>query len=337
MKILIIKPSSLGDVVQALPVLRLLRRHWPKARIDWWLAEGLFPLLEDDPDLDDLIPFTRVGWNSRDGLRRWRTTICRIRDTRYDLVIDLQGLLRSGLLTWLSGGAHTIGLDLRREGARLFYDVAVPRPTDRKHAVDWYLDVARSIGLSMDDIPASIPLRPQARDQVLKSLGSDGRQLVALIPGARWENKRWPTHHFAELATQLDRDCRAVHFAVLGGGDDSSLAKEIIAGSDAAILDLTGGTSLPELVEWLRASQLVITNDTGPMHIAAALGKPVVGLFGPTDPLQTGPYGGCAEILRIDLPCAPCMKGICRWRQPMQCLRDLTPDAVAGVARTMLG
>lgn len=336
MKILIIKPSSLGDVVQALPVLRLLRRRWPDARIDWWLVEGLFPLLEDDPDLDERIPFARAGWNSAGGLRRWRDTLARIRDVRYDLVIDLQGLLRSGILTWLASGAQTIGLDLRREGARLFYDFAVPRPADRPHAVDWYLDVVRCLGLDVRDLPESLPVRPNVRQRVMRAMAGNEPRLVAFIPGARWDNKRWPAAHFAALATELDPLGGNLRFGLFGGKDDRNLAKEITAGSKASFVDLTGRTSLSEMVEWLRASELVVTNDTGPMHIAAALGKPVIGLFGPTDPAQTGPYGGRAENLRIELPCAPCMKGICRWLQPLQCLQDLSPAAVAMVAQRML-
>lgn len=336
MKILIIKPSSLGDVVQAFPVLRLLRQAHPEAQIDWWLAENLFPLLEDDPDLGRRIPFARKGWHTSAGMRQWCQTLGEIRDTRYDWVIDLQGLLRSGVLTWLARGAHSVGLDLRREGARLFYDQAVSRPTDRPHAVEWYLDVAKALGLEVNQLPEAIPVRHRHRETVLRQKGDDDRPLIALVPGARWENKRWPARHFAELTMLMDPQGTRYRFLVIGGSDDRDLAREMIGESRSSFVDLTGQTSIPEMIEWLREAVLVITNDTGPMHIAAGLKRPVIGLFGPTDPAQTGPYGGTSEMMRIDLPCAPCMKSRCRWNRHMECLEELTPKAVAATAGRML-
>lgn len=335
MKILIIKPSSLGDVVQTLPVLRLLRRHWPEAHIAWCLAEGLIPLLENDPDVNEVIPFQRKGWNSLGGLTQWRRTMGRLRAQKFDLVLDLQSLLRSGLIAWLARGAMTAGLDLRREGASLFYDIAVPRPADRPHAVDWYLTVLKELGIPTEDCPEVIPPRPDIQKRLRRIRKGSDRPLIALVPGARWNNKRWPTGHFAALTKLVDPTGKKCDFAILGALEDHRLAGEIVAAADRPILDLTGQTSLKEMIEWLRMSSLAITNDTGPMHIASALGKPLVGLFGPTDHRQTGPWGARSESLRIDLPCAPCMKSRCRWSSEMQCLRDLSPIMVADSARTM--
>ena len=335
-KILIIKPSSLGDVVQTLPVLRLLRRHWPQAHIAWCLAEGLIPLLENDPDVNEIIPFQRKGWSSLRGLAHWRKTIVHLRERKFDLVIDLQSLLRSGLVAWLARGTTTAGLDLRREGANLFYDLAVPRPTDRPHAVDWYLAVLRELGVPTGDWPELIPPRADIQKRLRRIRNGSDKPMIALIPGARWDNKRWPAAHFAALTKQLDPTGRRYDFAILGARNDSHLAAEITNQADRTLLDLTGQTSLKEMIEWLRLSSLVITNDTGPMHIASALGKPLVGLFGPTDHRQTGPWGAHAQSLRIDLPCAPCMKSRCRWKSEMQCLHELSPAMVALSAQSML-
>ena len=318
MRVLIVKPSSLGDVVHALPVLRLLRHAHPRARIDWWLAPGLFPLLREDPDITELIPF-----HKRDP-RAWLNALQRVRAHRYDLVIDLQGLARSGVMAWLASGARSIGLDLGREGARAFYDEVVPRPAASAHAVDWYLAVAQRLGLDTD-----VPYEwlPKSGDDEAETDTDAGH--IALIPGARWENKRWPATHFRELTEKLLAGRPKLRFAVYGDGGDAGLAAQIVAGRTDAIVDRTGGTSLPELVAHLRSAAAVITNDTGPMHIAAALGRPVIGLFGPTDARLTGPYGIAADSLRIDLPCAPCLKSRCRWSTPRQCLVDLAPAAVA--------
>lgn len=332
MKILIIKPSSLGDVVQAMPVLRLLRLRYPDARITWWLAENLLPLLEDDPDLDEVIPFARSRGFSMAGVQKWFANVARIRRESFDLVIDLQGLLRSGSFAWLAGGGRLVGLDLRREGARMFYDVAVARPQDRLHAVDWYFDVAKEIGLDVSVDYDWIPERASAAKRVARKLTGNSAEIIALIPGARWDNKRWPPGHFASAVGFIAKQKPTARFVIIGGSGDRELAREINSLGTVACLDLTGRTSIPEMIECLRRCRLVITNDTGPMHIAAALGRPVIGVFGPTDPGQTGPYGSNVRILRGELPCAPCMKSTCRWDSYMECLRSVSAVDVARAA-----
>lgn len=317
MRVLIVKPSSLGDVVHALPVLRLLRSHQPTASVDWWLSPGLFPLLERDPDIDRLIPFHKRA------LRPGFAALRQVRARRYDLIIDLQGLARSGVMTWLAGGARSIGLDLGREGARAFYDEAIPRPASDAHAVDWYLEVARRLGI---DTRRSFDWLPRPEGELP---AREHEEHIALIPGARWLNKRWPAEHFRQLVKSLLATQPELRFAVYGDAGDRPLAREITAARPDRVADRTGATSLPELMDRLRSARVVVTNDTGPMHIAAALGRPVIGLFGPTDARLTGPYGSTASILSVDLPCTPCLKSTCRWAVPRQCLVDLHPEAVA--------
>ncbi len=150
MKILILKPSSLGDVVQALPVARLLRRQIAGARIHWWLNRDLLPLLDGDPDIEKIVPFDRKLWGSPLGLPDAFSTVRTLRSERYDWVIDLQSLARSALLGWVARGAWTVGLDDPREGAPALYDLAVPRRTFSTHAVEWYLDVVRALGVPVD-------------------------------------------------------------------------------------------------------------------------------------------------------------------------------------------
>jgi heptosyltransferase-1 len=151
---------------------------------------------------------------------------------------------------------------------------------------------------------------------------------VALQPGARWKNKRWPTEHFSEVVRQTAKSFQNVNFVILGSRADSPLGREIALASPSRCLDLTGVTSLPEMVEWIRLSHCMITNDTGPMHVAAALGKAVISLFGPTEPRRTGPYGQMANVNTFPLPCAPCMKNTCSWPEPLECLRGIAPSNV---------
>jgi heptosyltransferase-1 len=332
LKILIVKPSSLGDVIQALPVLRLLKIRYPESTIHWWLAENLFPLLAGDPHIDVLIPFNRNAWRSFTGLSALIETISRTRCEEYDLVIDLQGLARSGLLTWLARGTQTIGIDLPKEGARLFYDSAVPRPS-KPHAVDWYLEVAKQLDLPMEVSFEWIPTRTASRSKILKEHPLRGKRIIGVVPGARWNNKRWPAEHFTQTLNQLASSGEYV-FSILGGSGDRAFAGTLCDRKDA--IDLLGKTDLAEMIEWVRRCELVITNDTGPMHVAAALGRPTIGLFGPTRPDQTGPYQQLANSLSVPMACAPCLKSTCAHGRYMACLEDLNPISVAARANILL-
>ena len=330
MKVLILKPSSLGDVVQALPLLRLLKRHRPDAEVHWWLAAELQPLLVGDPDLASILPFERKRWRSPgywpDGLAQIRA----MRAARYDWVIDLQGLARSALFAWLADGAFTVGLELEREGAHLAYDLAVPRPKDKLHAVDWYLAVARALDIPVHASFAWLPPRAEIESQVETKWPREQARWIGINPGARWDNKRWPAEHFAELVRELAGRDASFRFALLGGSGDWTLTETIRRAAPDRCENFAGRTELPELIELLRRCELLVTNDTGPMHLAAALLKPVVSIFGPTRPDQTGPYGQENFALHHPLPCAPCMKSRCHWAEPLACLRGISVASVAG-------
>ncbi|MDB6065683.1 MAG: Lipopolysaccharide heptosyltransferase [Pedosphaera sp.] len=341
LKILILKPSSLGDVIHALPVLRLLKLHLPNSEIFWWLESSLVPLLADDPDLAGIFSFQRKRWAAPDHWPELLAGIRRMRREQFDWAIDLQGLARSGLFTWLSNSGMSIGLDNpregAREGARLFYDAIAPSAADGTHAVDRYLSVLPRLGVPVHSNFCWLPERPILAAQVRAKWKTDSARWVILLPGARWENKRWPIENFADLIRRMLPLAPDLKFAILGGKDDCSLGSALAAVAPDRCLDLTGQTNLLEMIEWVRLSQLVITNDTGPMHVAAALQKPVVALFGPTDPNGTGPYGQRQNVIQVtDLPCIPCMKGQCAYEQPLACLRGITPAQVCERARVWL-
>ncbi len=327
MKILILKPSSLGDVLQALPVLRLLKQHWPKAEIYWWIDSALAPLLEGDPDLAGVVPFQRRRWRRpRHWPEIWQS-IRWVRSQQFDLVIDLQCLARSAIFGWLANGERLLGLDEVREGARGFYDAVTPRASYHTHAVDWYLSVLPGLGVPVHARFEWLPPRPAVAAEIERKWPGPARWII-LQPGARWANKRWPVEYFSDLVRRLAQDHPQHRFAILGGEGDRLLGDIICSSTPEVCLNLCGQTSLLEMVEWIRRSDLMITNDTGPMHAAAALGKRVVALFGPTEPRRTGPYGQLEHVLRVELPCAPCMKSRCTNVQPEECLRALTPAQV---------
>ena len=353
MKILILKPSSLGDVIQALPVLRLLKRHLPASEIFWWIDSNLASLLEGDPDLTGIVRFERQRWASPHHWPEMLRSIRWMREQNFEWVIDLQCLARSGAFAWLANGKFLIGLDEVREGARGFYDVAIRRASFHTHAADWYLAVLPRLGVPVHKNFQWLPERPAVAAEVKRkwpaepSVGVQSRHLwdcpdgtltrglqprsvrwIVLQPGARWSNKRWPVEHFAELVRRLAGDFSDTRFAILGSNEDKSLGEIISRAAPARCLNLCGQTTLPEMIEWLRRCELMVTNDTGPMHVAAALNKPLVALFGPTEPRRTGPYGQLENVLRLDLPCSPCLKSHCVYEKPNECLKALTPATV---------
>ncbi|HVU26534.1 MAG TPA: lipopolysaccharide heptosyltransferase II [Verrucomicrobiae bacterium] len=335
MKILILKPSSLGDVIQALPVLRLLRLHFSAAEIFWWIDSALAPLLEGDPDLTGIIHFERQRWAAPVHWPEMFRSIRWMRAQHFDLVIDLQCLARSGAFAWLANGKLLVGLDEVREGARGFYDIAVPRQSFHTHAVDWYLSVLPPLGVPVHKNFQWLPERPLST--TVKSRWKIGdANWIAIQPGARWPNKRWSAKNFAELIRLLAKKFPAAHFVVLGSNEDILLGEAVSQAEPQRTLNLCGKTSLPEMIEWLSLCRLMITNDTGPMHAAAALGKPLIALFGPTEPRRTGPYGQLENVLRIELPCSPCLKSYCTYKNPNECLHALTVETVFARAEKML-
>ncbi len=328
MKILILKPSSLGDVVQALPVLRLLKRHLPASEIYWWIDSNLAPLHENDPDLSGIVGFERRRWAAPRHWPEMFRSVRWLREQNFDWVIDLQCLARSGAFAWLANGKFLIGLDEVREGARGFYDLAVRRASFHTHAVDWYLAVLPPIGIPVRNHFQWLPERQEIASAVRSKWQTGNARWMAIQPGARWFNKRWPVEYFAELVRLLAQEFPDTRFAVLGGKEDKSLGGIISRVEPERCFNLCGQTSLLEMVEWLRLCDLMITNDTGPMHVAAALGKPLIALFGPTEPRRTGPYGQLHNVLRIDLPCSPCLDSHCHYEKRNECLNALSPAMV---------
>lgn len=330
MKFLILKPSSLGDVVHALPILRLIKAHLPDSQVHWWLATDWRSLLEGDPQLSGLHLFPRKNLRS---FRSWidiARSVAAMRRERFDWVIDLQGLARSGFVGWLANGAVTVGLDSYREGARGLYDITVERPKPGAHAMDWYLKVLDLLEVPVHQSFDWLPERPAVIERLRSRWRPETGEWIAICPGARWQNKRWPVEGFCQLVRRLADADENRRFVMLGSSEDRSLGREISRQQPGRCLDLTGRTSIWEMVEWIRLSRLMVTNDTGPMHVGAALRKPVVSIFGPTNPLRTGPFGQLHLALQDrSLQCVPCMKAVCSHPVPLACLKNITPDQVA--------
>lgn len=321
-KILIVKPSSLGDVVHSLPCLNAMKGCFPKAEIHWVIARGLEELLEGHPMIDRLIIINKDLWKklSQTGatLKEIRELFRQLRHENYDMVVDLQGLLRSGLITLATDAPVRIGFHEAREGSRLFYTKTVSVSRDI-HAVDRYMKIPEELGCDIQDRVFPFPPADSGSDAAEKfaDLGS----YAVLVPGARWKTKIWPAEKFGSVASML-----SLRSVVVGSSGDRALADTVVAQSGDKAVSVAGKTNLRELIEIMRAAEVVITNDSGPMHIAAALNVPVVAIFGPTSPKRTGPYGKGHVVLQAEADCVPCFKRDCS--DNITCMNEITPDAV---------
>jgi heptosyltransferase-1 len=317
-KILVVKPSSLGDVVHSLPFLYSARRCFGEAEIHWVVASAFSGLLEGHPLIDRLWVIRKDLWKSlsrsAETAREIRQLFRGLRKERYDLAVDLQGLLRSGLITMASRATMRVGFREAREGSRLFYTHLVTGGRD-VHAVDRYLKIASFLGCPTSEVrfPLEAPGPPPE--------GLSSGDYAVLVPGARWKAKRWPAERFGGLASMLP-----LKSVIVGAGADREIAASVVEHSGGKAVSLAGETTLGELVAVIKNASFMVCNDSGPMHIAAALGVPVFAVFGPTSPLRTGPYGGIHTVIREELPCAPCYrKGGCK---EMKCLESITVERV---------
>jgi lipopolysaccharide heptosyltransferase I len=318
-RILLIKPSAIGDVVHTLPILALLRRRWPEAHLAWLLTPACAGLLDGHPLLDEVIVFERHhfgrGWRDPASALSLIEFLKDLRRNRYDLVIDLQGLLRSGLLAWQTRAPVRIGFANARELAPIFYTHRVPIDSLEQHAIDRYLRVAEALGCEVDR-PIEFPFHvtDEDRAQIAAMLNGSGRYAV-LLPGTNWPTKRWPVERYAALVAPL-RERFGLTSVVAGSPDEIDLAAQIEGGAN-----LAGKTTLRQLAALIERAALVIANDSGPMHIAAAMNRPLVTLFGPTNPRRTGPYRRENSVLRVDIPCSPCYSRKCSHQSCLQWLQ----------------
>ncbi len=334
-RVALIKPSALGDVVHALPVLTALRRRYPDAHITWVVNQAFEPLLRGHPDLDATLPFDRhalkTGWAS--ALRASAVFLGECRRRRFDLVIDLQGLLRSGVMTAASGAPRRVGLSSAREGARWFYTDVVDVADFRVlHAVDRYWLVAEALGAGDGPKTFRVPVPEAERRWAAVQLAPFPRPWLAVGVGSRWPTKRWPPRHFAALARQAQAQFGGTAVFV-GSGDDTALARQAAEPLTGPRLDLTGVTTLPRLAAVLEAADVMLANDTGPLHLAAALGRPVVAPYTCTRVRLSGPYGGEAGAAETRVWCRGSYLKRCA---RLECMDELTPDRLWPLLRQVL-
>ena len=333
-RILLIKPSSLGDIVHAMPTLAALRERFPQALVTWLVKRQWAPLVQAITGVDRVCAVEQ-------GLMGWLGRVPELRAARFDLVVDLQGLFRSGAMARLTGCARRVGFANAREGSPWCYTQRVVVPAAPMHAVDRYLLVAEALGAARPAMPrfefADRPEDRQAVDTILARAGIDGSTpWVAMNVSARWETKRWPPQHFAEAADRL-AERYGVLVVLMGGPAERPESLAVTGRMRTKAVDLTGQTPVGLLPGLLRRASLLLTNDSGPMHIAAAVDTPVVALFGPTDPVKTGPYGHGHVVLSYAVDCRPCLRRECARAVALECLTGVRPEQVVQAVMQQLG
>lgn len=329
MNILIVKLSAIGDVIHTLPSLAALRRCYPQAHISWVVEEAASDLLADHPMLDRVLVSRRKRWvrdllegHSRaSALREIREFLRALRDRPYDLVIDFHGLFKSAVLVLFSGGKRRLGYDSLQEGSGLVLNERIPEDMG-KHAVDRYLDLPRHLGCATPKPEFPIALQEAHFERVAGLLSAfavdTSRGFVAVSPVAYWETKLWDEEKFAAVCDRIVRELGLP--VVFTGESPEGPIERIRALMQAPSASAAGQTSLRELAALYRKASVLLTTDSGPMHLAAAVGTPVVALFGPTSPDRTGPYGEGHVVIRRDLDCSPCFRKACKTRECMQAI-----------------
>ena len=363
-KILLIKLSAVGDVVHTIPVLNKLRRRYPTARLDWLVTPPIAELLRHHPGITNIIEFERDAW-----LTPWRLApfaayarlIAKLRATAYDLVIDMHGQFRTAALALATGAPARIGFDRprvgvwdasprkfpeqarkhawqgAREGSWLAYTHHIAVPTLDLHAVDRYLNVSSILGLDKDPANFSFPIPQSAKsriDSLLRQHGIDRANFVTIAPGTIWETKHWGNDKFAQIARHFMSKGLA---AVLIGSQRERIICEEVSDLAPGAVDLAGMTTLSELAALIQRSTISITNDSGPMHLAVALDRPVVSIFGPTDSIWIGPYRRTNAVLHADLPCSPCyLRQLKHCNHGHACMHSVSTLAVIERAESLL-
>jgi len=349
-RVLIVRLSAIGDVVHTLPALAALRRALPDAHLAWIVESLAAPLLEGHPLLDEVIVYPRGKWRENGYVLSLADVIrfaAGIRRRRFDTAIDFQGLTKSAAIPWFNGIPTRIGFggEDAREMSGWFYTVHLTPPDDLVHVVHRNLYLLTAFGITAPAVEFPFPDLSAEREAVTQRLEQEGigrgEQMVFLNPGAGWETKRWPAEYYGRLAARIAREdeCRVL---ITWGPGEETLVEAALAEVPAELRDRVHRappTTIREFAALLDRCRVFVSGDTGPVHIAAARGVPVVGVYGGSDPKRNGPIGpGHVHILdNPDVECHPCWQVRCD-NPPPRCLGTITPEvAFQEVQRLLRG
>jgi len=343
MKLLIIKPSSLGDIANTMAIIPGLRKLFPESEVHWLANKGYVDFVKLCKPEKVLI-FDRSSWKNAKGLLKAFSnffSLCRqLRAEKYDIVLDLQGLFRSGWFALVTGAWQRIGFSGAREKATIFYNRLVDDNRKNAHAADCGLEFLKILGMDNPSAEWSWPDFAEIADPLHQKYGLQKNNYIDFIIGTRWETKEWLPEYFAETAIEILKNNPEIKI-ILNGTEDQTPTAEYIktkiidAGINPdSVVILTGKIKLTELTALLSFSRMVLSSDTGPMHIAASLGTKIVALMGPTDPIRHGPYNQQQNAISVGMDCGPCHKKKCP--DNIDCMRNITPKMVLEKIRSII-
>ena len=332
-RVLIIKPSALGDVVTALPVLRSLKRKFPDCRVSWLINDNCADMIAHDSDVDEIIPFKRKemgkAWRSFSAAKLVISFLWKLRKARYDWVIDLQGLIRSGIFARATGAPVRAGFSTAREGAAWFYNRRFSPQAD--HTVDRNIELARGLGLDARSQDMTLQIAPEGKqfaDQFLADNNLKPGEFLVCVPPTRWDTKLYPRRHWNRVISALTERTTVV---LMGGPGDRDLCQAAIGDAGDRAINLAGRTDIRAFVAMISASGGVICCDSAAALIAPAVGVDSVVMIGPTRTERTGPYRRGQAIV-ADVPCGGCLKKRC---SHITCMQLINPDDVIEAACAM--
>ncbi|MGQ0627028.1 MAG: glycosyltransferase family 9 protein, partial [Phycisphaerales bacterium] len=305
-RVLLIRPSALGDVCRTVPLVASMKAVWPETQIDWLVQEGFEDAVRAHPAVRTVVSFPRQQAKRWWTLHAWQGLaglVHTLRAAQYDLVIDAQGLARSGALTRLTGSPLRVGPSDGREGSPLAYSMRVDVQGAGAHTVERMLALVAALGVPVRRDMALYPPSEDA-EAVTRDPRLSGGPFAVLAPTSRWPGKRWPAARFAELATALLASGSVATLAVVGGSAEREQCGPLLslAARDSRVVDLIGQTSVGRLMAVISQSTLVVANDSAALHMAVGLSRPYVGLFGPTEVARVGPFGGVGLVLQHRTP-----------------------------------
>jgi heptosyltransferase I len=338
LKILIVKMSAIGDVIHTLPALNAIRKHYPDAHITWLVEEAAAEIVAGHKALDRVILSKRKKWikdlfssKFNHALKKIICFIKELRDTKYDIVIDFQGLLKSGIMVMLSKGQKKIGFDKgmdHAESSHIFYNVRIAPVSMEIHALKRGLLLLAALKIPSEKIEYNLPISNKERqnlDHLLRQKGLDpDKPIICINPQATWETKLWSSRKFALLSDRILEEYPA-NIIFTGGKSDREAINDIISMMQTSVISLAGLTTLKTLAALYEKAVLLVTTDTGPMHLGAAMGTKVTAIFGSTAPWRTGPYGDNNIIVRSNLHCSPCFKRQCSTKE---CMENINVDDI---------
>lgn len=327
--ILVVKLSAIGDVIHALPVSYALKESFPEARVTWVVEPVAYDLLTNNPYIDQIIIFEKKKFKSIGGfIKHVPSFSTYLKKVKYDVVLDLQGLGKSAAIAYLSGAPLKLGCCNMRELSHLV-SKPVCGPNQHGHIVERYLDVARALGCAVKKVVFPVNITPKEADIAQKLLMQAGMDMlnpyVVLAVGANWPNKRWPTAFYAKLVDWLYAQ-NLIPIVIGSGVVDARLVEEINAQSEIPAVNLVNKTTLKQLAYIIKNAKAIVGGDSGPVHLAAGLNRPVALLMGPTDSIRNGPYGQIENAIEITASCKHCWKRQCKLNK--DCLDQISVSAV---------